>query len=274
MQTLEGLLSGVGGQAILVAAGFLLGVLFFVLIVNRGLHKRNQKILNDSKGQFVGLASHYLLTPITIIQTAVSRLQEADANLPHEERVKLYEAIQLGEQRLWIVAEQLVLASELDSNTLKLKTTVTEINDLVTGAIAAMDVFARKKGIAIRFQTSAVDELQTRIDARRMKQAIIAVLDNAIKFSNENGQIQVDLRYEQGLYSVQVTDQGIGMSGEVIAALGEKFYRGSGLYNFDYEGIGLGLYSANAIVHMHSGSITFSSEAGRGTVATIQFPNL
>ncbi len=274
MQTAGGFLIGVGGQAILVAAGFLLGVLFFVLVVGRVLKIRNQKILNDSKGQFVGLASHYLLTPITIIQTAVARLQESDSSILPEERMRLYDAIQLGEQRLWIVAEQLVLVSELDSNSLKLKIVVAEINELVTSAIASIDVFARKKGVKINFHTNNVEELQTRIDVRRMKQSIIALLDNAIKFSAEGGQIQVTLAYENSFYTIEIADQGVGMNSEVIAKLGEKFYRGSGLYNFDYEGIGLGLYSANAIIRMHQGTITFRSQPSRGTVVTIQFPNL
>ena len=253
--------------------GFLLSSLGYFVVLRPRILANFQKRLRDSKDQFVGLASHYLLTPITIIQTATTRLQEADTSLSFDERRRLYDAILMGQQRLWIIAEQLVLINEIDNNNLALRIQVHDLPDLIVSAIAAVDVFARTKKVTIEFEDRAKEIKQVRIDMRRMKQALIALLDNAIKFSMENTTIKVVLGFEDNIFSVEITDHGIGMQQEVIDHLSEKFYRGSSIYSFDYEGLGLGLHIAYAILRMHQGNITFQSQPKQGTVVIAEFPN-
>lgn len=261
-------------QALLIVVGFLVAILTFYGAVLPVVKRHFDHDLRASKDQFVGLASHYLLTPITIIQTAVNRLQEADSTMTMEDRHRLYNAIEMGQQRLWIIAEQLVLINEIDQNNLTLKLEAGDIFETVSGAIAAMDVFARNKGIHVRLQDGTNDIHQCRFDARRMKQALIALLDNAIKFSMENTAITVSLTLEKDLFVVTVEDEGIGMPEEVVTHLTEKFYRGSSIYSFDYEGLGLGLHIAYAISRLHQGVIEFQSRQKQGTIAYLKFPNL
>jgi signal transduction histidine kinase len=261
-------------QGQLVALGFLLASLAYFVLLRPRILANMQKRVRDTKDQFIGLASHYLLTPITIIQTATARLQEADTTLSLEERQKLYEAISLGEQRLWIIAEQLVLINEIDNSNLELRLEVHDLPDTISSAIAAIDVFARHKKLTIAFEDTTQEIKQARIDTRRVKQAIIAVLDNAIKFSMEGTTINVRLSLNEGIFTLEIEDEGIGMPADVIAHLSEKFYRGSSIYSFDYEGLGLGLHIAYAIVRMHKGNITFQSRMKRGTLVTIELPNL
>lgn len=258
----------------LVGVGIIVSAIFCWGVVLPRVRRQAEKRVRDSKDQFIGLASHYLLTPITIIQTAVSRLQEADTSLSFEDRKRLYEAIIMGQQRLWIIAEQLVLINEIDQNSLQLRIEATDLVDVVTGAIAAIDVFAKHKRVQIHFEDVTKEVKQSRLDARRIKQAIIAVLDNAIKFSVEETEIKVQIQAKDASIQIAIEDEGIGMSEEVIRHLSEKFYRGSGLYNFDYEGLGLGLHIAHAIVQAHQGEIQFSSRPKRGTRVLIEFPNL
>jgi len=259
-------------EIIFLVLGLLIASLFYFIFMRPLILGNFQKRLRDSKDQFVGLASHYLLTPITIIQTATSRLQEADTTLSLEERQRLYQAIILGQQRLWIIAEQLVLINEIDNNNLQLREDVHDVGDLVSNAVAAMDVFVRQKGLQIVFEDTTKDIKQARVDMRRMKQAIIALLDNAIKFSMEGNTIKVKLSSADGIFNIEIADQGIGMPAETLQHLSEKFYRGSSIYSFDYEGLGLGLHIAYAILRMHQGNITFQSQPKQGTVATVEFP--
>lgn len=261
-------------QGQLVVLGFLLASLGYFLFLRPLIIAGYEKRIRDSKDQFVGLASHYLLTPITIIQTATSRLQEADTSLGLEERKKLYDAIGMGQQRLWIIAEQLVLINEIDNNNLKLRIEVQDLSDTISSALAAIDVFARNKNIKIVFEDHTQEIKQARIDMRRMKQAVIATLDNAIKFSMEGTTITVRLTLQDKIFSIEVEDEGIGMPANVIEHLSDKFYRGSSIYSFDYEGLGLGLHIAYAIIRAHQGNITFQSRVKHGTVVTIEFPNL
>lgn len=247
--------------------------LLFLFVVLPIFRRRLGKEVMESKDQFVALASHYLLTPITIIQTALSRLQEADTQLSLEQRMKLYNAIGLGQQRLWIIAEQLVLINEIEQGGIQLREEVADLAEVVSSAVSAMDVFARAKSVELYVQNDAQQPVQTKIDARRVKQAIIAVLDNAIKFSVEGMSVWAEIAVEDNMLVVRVKDQGIGMPEEVMRHLTEKFYRGSSVYSFDYEGLGLGLHIAYAIVRMHGGLISFESKPKQGTIATIQFPN-
>lgn len=261
-------------QGVLVAAGFFLAVLLYFLVVRPIARHQEEKQVRQKKEQFIGLASHYLLTPITIIQTALSRLQEADTTLNTTQRMSLYEAIGLGQQRLWIIAEQLVLVSQIDTNDLKMKFDVGNFSDVVGNAISSVDIFARHKRVKITFSDNTKEVKEAKFDMRRIRQAIIALLDNAVKFSMEDTTIDVSLSVENGRFVLSISDQGIGMPQQVLNHLGERFYRGSDIYSFDYEGIGMGLNIAHAIIRLHEGNLAFTSREGRGTVATAQFPIL
>jgi signal transduction histidine kinase len=261
-------------QGGLVIGGFILAMLFYYLVLRKQIVKKMDAKVRERKDQFTGLASHYLLTPITIIQTAIAQLQEDHSSLTPERRTRLYDAIAMGEQRLWIIAEQLVLINQIDFNEMKLQMQVSDVPDTITAAIAAVDVFARVKKMTIRFDDTSKEVRQARCDARRLKQALIAILDNAIKFSMENTVVAVRLGYVDDHFVIEVEDQGIGMDSAVIQHLGEKFYRANDIYNFDYEGLGLGLHIADAIVRSHDGEIRFDSKQQRGTLVTITLPNL
>ena len=254
--------------------GFLVATFFYLNGVHPLARKSLEKKFRERKNEFIALASHYLITPITIIQTAVTRLQEKDATLTGEERAKLYDSILMGEQRLWMITEQLILVNEIDQNNLQVNIAVSNLSETVTSAIASLDVFARNKKIKIHFLDQIKDIQEARYDERRIKQAIVAIIDNAIKFSVEDSGIRVRLGLQSGIITIEVEDQGSGMPPEILKHLAEKFYRGSSLYTFDHEGAGLGLFIAQAILRQHQGLINFESQAKRGTRVTIHFPTL
>lgn len=263
--------SGLEGWQVLVI-GFGSAVLLCFIFGLPLVRRRYERKLHDSKKQFIGLASHYLLTPITIIQTAVTRLQEADTTLVLEERQKLYEAIARGQQRLWIIAEQIVLIQEIDNGSFELRRDVANVADIVSTAAAAMNVFLQHKEMEVTITNQTKEVQETRLDARRMKQALIAILDNAVKFSPDAAKIDIRIWQRGNMFTVEIEDHGIGMPDEVIRRLGEKFFRGSDIYNFDYEGLGLGLHIAYAILRAHQGVVSYRSKEGRGTVAVVEIP--
>ena len=268
----------IGGNELFLLDGVLIGILFAVLlyvwIIRPFQRRHDQKVLRQRKDQFIAISSHYLLSPISIIQSALSALEVDDTSLTLAKRQRLYNAIAQGNQRLLILAEQLFVVGEFDQNDLKLNMAVGDLVDTVSGAIAAVDAFSREKKIKMSFTNQLQDLIQAKFDARRLKQAIIAVLDNAIKFSPEGRVVQVVLSQNADIFSIAITDEGIGMSEEILAHLSDPFYRGNSLYNYDYEGMGLGLHIAQAILKLHEGIITFDSHPSRGTTATLQLPNL
>jgi signal transduction histidine kinase len=256
--------------------GFGIGLLFsalFYLAIVRGYDKKMvAKEMRRSKEQFISLCSHYLLSPITIIQTAVTSLQEAGPSMTEEKKDRLLDAIFRGQQRLWILAEQFLLVQQVQDNSFKLAIAVGNMTDVVNAAVIAVDSFARDKKVSI-YSTSSLQQMEEcRMDVRRFKTAMISLLDNAIKFSPEGGRVAVDLRAEGGMFIVTVSDQGTGMTKDVLSHLSEGFFRGTSVYSFDQEGIGIGIYLAQSIIRLHGGNILFNSGPGKGTLVTVQFP--
>jgi two-component system sensor histidine kinase VicK len=254
----------------LIGLGFLLAVLLYFFIVRPRQQHIRDEALDRSRDQFIGLASHYLITPITIIQTALAQLQEGDLRITPVERQRLYEIIRKGQQRLWIIAEQFVLISELEQGELRLKSDVNSIEEVVLNAVSSVDVFAREKKLTLLIENALGTVREERFDKRRVRQALIAMLDNAVKFSLEGGKVVVRMETTEDELIVTVYDEGIGMPEDVLRHVTEKFYRGSGIYNFNYEGLGLGLHIAYAIARLHGGVVEFESRQQHGTVARLR----
>lgn len=252
--------------------GLLLGFLIYRVALSSRLTRHLAQSYRRQQDEFVALASHYLLNPITVIQTALARLQEG--RVTDQERSGLYDAILRGEQRLWITAEQMLLVSQIDGNQISLKIGVGDLNDTLTGAITAVDAFARQRQVRVEFQdvTKSDQAVQVKFDQRRLKQAFIAVLDNAVKFSPEGATVKVLMSIQAGVCQVLVEDDGPGMPDEVVRRATQRFFRGTSPYNFDYEGMGLGLFIAKTIVGLHGGVITITSKPKRGTKVLIEFP--
>ena len=256
------------------AGGFVLGVVVGLTLLSYPLKRILSRKVEVREDQFVALTSHYLRTPLSVIQVASSELQEQDDQLTAKERTHLYEVIASGTQRLWIVSEQLTVVGEVDQGTLQLQYDVNDLSAVVSESMSFMDPFARPKALHFTLADNSGDIREMRFDRRRIKQALIALLDNAVKFSPDNGLIAVTIGREANIFYVRIEDQGTGMPGEIISHLTEKFYRGTKLYNFDYEGLGLGLHIAQAIVTLHGGSVSFQSKPKRGTIALLQLPML
>lgn len=258
--------------AIALVIGVLVGAILFYALVRKLWMNNADKKLRQREDQFTGLASHYMLTPISIIQMAINTLIEGDDQLSVTERRKMYDMVLKGQRRLWILAEQLILVGDIDQSTLKIANNIISLSAVAMKAVSSVDVFAREKGLKIRFVDELKDENSMRGDERRLEQAIVALLDNAIKFSVEKSEIVVAVSEQEGQLVLWVRDRGVGMPSEVIDHLSNKYFRGSKLYDFDYGGMGLGLYIARAIFSAHDGSISVESKPKKGTLFKVAFP--
>ncbi len=254
-------------------AGLALGLLFAYLVIRPIIVHRARRQMQKTKDEFIGLSSHYLLTPISIIQGALAKLQEQESTLKVEDRQKLYGNIEKGQQRLWILAEQFVLVSQIEQGALKLKLEAGSVSDAVQGALATMDIFAREKGVHLEFKDSTKTLQQARFDHRRFKQALLAIVDNAIKFSPQGATVKVTVIQEPHSFAIEVNDVGPGMSSDAVRTATQAFARGTSSYTFDHEGIGLGLYTANSIIREHGGELRFDTQNKGGTTITLRFPS-
>ena len=256
--------------------GFLAGALVVGLAVyfrtQRTIEDKASKKLSGKQEAFIAIASHYLLTPISIIQSAITRLNEKP-NLELPARQALYDIILSGEKRLYIIAEQMLLATKLVNGELALNLRVTQLHEPVINAIREIEAIARQKKVVLRPQVQQTPAIELQVDPKLVQVATVAILDNAVKFSQEGGQIDISVKRDGQWGVINVTDQGIGLNNEQQTHATEKFYRGTPPYSFDYQGMGLGLHVAFVIMEAHNGELIIESKGeNRGASVTLRWP--
>lgn len=127
--------------------------------------------------------------------------------------------------------------------------------------------FIEKK---IRISTNLNPEIIVMIDEDRMQQVLHNVLDNAIRYTNQNGDIMITLRQIDDYCELNIKDTGIGIETEHLENLGERFYRVDKARSRQHGGTGLGLAIVRQIVHIHDGQWRIESEKGHGTTVSIK----
>lgn len=224
----------------------------------KAIDKRAHDLLGGKQEAFIAIASHYLLTPISIIQSAITLLAEKP-DLEVNKRIEMYNTIISGEKRLYIIAEQMLLATKLINGQLDVNATVGQLHTPVVDAIAEIEPIAQQKKVGIKTDIQQNPAIECQFDQKQIKTAVVALLDNAVKFSHEGGLITVTVRRDGNNGYIAVSDNGIGLTPEQQAHATDKFYRGTPPYVFDYEGMGLGLHVAYVIMQAHGGDITIES---------------
>ena len=215
--------------------------------------------------QFISDISHQTKTPMTNIKMYTELLCEEVNNLQNNEddhmvnaavnRIKKY-ADEIGRQniRLEFLIDSLTKISRLESGTLEVVANRSDINELVKTGVAAVKPKADRKKIS--FITADAEEEPSMVASFDMKwtlEALINVLDNAVKYSPEGGKVEVKLSETEMYVSIHVIDEGQGISEEDATKVFGRFFRGSDVQQDD--GVGIGLYLAREILSKEDGYI-------------------
>lgn len=261
------------GFFITILISFLVGFLIGFLVLRSWAKKRSKKLLDEEKESFIAIASHYLLTPLSIIEGAVSTAQEHETTFTLEQRQDMHEKIKEGADRLLRIAEQMLLVVRLEQGELNLNKSIISLSEVVQSIIRHNDITAKRKKVMIKFISDPDNKYEGAYDLKTVTQAIESVIDNAIKFSEENSQVVILLAEQNQQYIIEIRDQGIGMTAEQMQLAKDKFYRGTPPYQYDYEGIGLGLHVTDVVMRAHGGQILiFSDGKNRGTIVQLILP--
>lgn len=216
--------------------------------------------------RFVADASHELRTPLTTIQGNLELLERAK-QVGEAERSEIVTHLRQEAARMGrLVADLLVLARADAGQGLKM--TPVEIDRLL------LDVFreARVMASGQKVSVTELDQLQVQGDPDRLKQLLLILVDNALKYTPSEGQVQLGLRSEPGAAVVSVSDTGIGIDAEDLPHVFERFYRADRARAREAGGTGLGLSIAHWIAERHGGSLSVESTPGRGSTFTVRLP--
>lgn len=228
------------------------------------------KKLDRLKSNFLSLISHKLRTPITAISLFMQNIQRGVYDPQDEffiQNVKLIndEAAYLGR----MVNDLLVFSQAMEGGK-ELNLEPCDVNLLLQEALQASQEAIRKPKITSLFHEADLPQLQ--LDRSKITFAFLQIVDNAFKFSNETGQVVIATRAEDGCVVVEVKDSGVGIPGEEIQRVVEKFYQVDPDNTGQVRGFGLGLFYAREFVHLHRGKLIIASEVDRGTTVTVRLP--
>lgn len=218
--------------------------------------------------EFTLHASHELKTPLTVLQGEMeSALQ--DPALPPSQRERCH--TQLVEiQRLAQIVEGLALLTKADAGHVVLARDPVRLEELVQDAFADARILAQPRNIEVTLE--ACEPVTLTGDRNRLRQLLLNLTDNAIKYSDTGGQVTLTLRRGVGQAELTITNTGPGIAPEVLPRAFDRFFRGDPSHNNDVDGCGLGLSIAQWIVASHGGEIRLTSEPGTLTTATVQLP--
>jgi two-component system, OmpR family, sensor kinase len=219
-----------------------------------------------SQQRFVADAAHELRAPLTAIQGNIDLLKSVEA-MPPEERAEALAYVEAEARRLSrIVSELLTLARADAGQTLDLRPV--ELDRIVLDALAEVRALAESHHLCL----DEIEPVMVLGNADRLKQLVLNLIDNSIKYTPPGGRVSVSLEARDDLVSFSVRDDGIGIPAEDVPHVFERFYRADPARSRDPGGTGLGLSIVAWIVEQHSGEIEVRSGAGRGTDVTVRLP--
>ncbi|HEU0265586.1 MAG TPA: response regulator [Geobacterales bacterium] len=245
--------------------------------VDRAIEKRglkdeiaNLRSLDRLKSNFLSLVSHKFRTPLTTISLFLQNLAGGIYDLEDPTFRRNLSLISDETHYLeQLVADLLLFTRAMESgDTLQL--TPTDLPGIIGAILAESQEVVRKPGIRTRLDLAPLAPLP--LDQSKITFALRQVLDNAYKFSLDQGGVAITLKEEGGQLLLTVADQGIGISRNNLLKVFEKFYQVDPANSGQVRGFGLGLFYARHFITLHGGNITLTSEVGAGTTVTITLP--
>lgn len=224
--------------------------------------------LEQVRSEFVSNVTHELKTPLTSIKGFIEILT-SDEELDYNTQKKFLDIIDIESDRLYFLIQDLLTLSEIE-NDKKVEYEYIDVSKILDEVTTIMKHHANKKNLDLN---SIIDKDFPKVIANehRIKQMLINLIDNAIKYTDK-GKVIVKCYYDSYYWYVSVKDTGIGISKEHMSRLFERFYRVDKGRSRKMGGTGLGLSIVKHIVLLHDGTIKVDSELGKGTEFIITFP--
>lgn len=227
------------------------------------------------KDEFIGIAAHELRTPLAVIKGFAQMLitQTARGNGPTlaEWQAEAIQDIDQATSRLVELTEDLLDVTRMQAGRLELNPEPTDLVALARRIIARFQVTTEKHTIALH---SPCEHIIVEADARRIEQVVSNLLNNAIKYSPEGGEIAVSLKEDEqaGSAILSVRDSGIGIPADQQGRIFSRFTRADNARDSNISGTGLGLYLSHELVERHNGRIWFESIEGQGSTFYVSLP--
>ncbi len=257
--------------------------------------KQKAEIANQSKSEFLANMSHELRTPLNSILGMSEALLEKLLGPINDSQISALQLIERSGKHLLELINDILDLSKIEAGQVELQQICTDVNHLCKSSLAFVQQQASKK--RIRLETEWMQDFPALIlDERRIRQVLINLLNNAVKFTLEGGTVtfkawlqatsdtlesetlplpvgnDIQEQTSQGYFCFSIADNGIGIAPEHLDKLFQPFVQVESALNRNYEGTGLGLSLVKRIVELHGGQVNVTSQLGAGSCFSVTLP--
>ena len=240
---------------------------------DRALSEANESLreMDVLKSEFVSVAAHQMRTPLSGIKWSLDMIAKEMVGPINVKQKRILLKSYESNERMIALVNNLLNTERIESGKTKLELANTNIKNIIDNVLYYIYPQATSRNITI--DVSYGEKLpKVDVDQEKMREVIQNILENAVKYSNEGGVINLSTYTENEFLVISIKDNGIGIPENFKRELFSKFSRGSNAVKIKTEGSGLGLFVANEIVKMHRGTITFESKEGSGTNFFVSIP--
>jgi signal transduction histidine kinase len=235
--------------------------------VFNGLLARLDDSFNRTR-EFTLHASHELKTPLTILcgETETALRDESLSAAERERAASLLDEL----RRLARIVDGLTLLAKADAGQITLTLEPVRLDELVRDNFADAQILAEPQGI--RVELAACEEITVRGDRHRLRQLLLNLADNAVKYNQPQGRVTMSLRRAGGTAEFTIANSGPGIPPELLPRVFDRFFRGDPAHSPAVDGCGLGLSIVQWIVSAHNGTIKIESALEKPTTVTVRLP--
>lgn len=243
----------------------------FILILMAGFWKIQQSIakeiqLSQRQNNFMLSVTHELKTPLTSIQLALQTLKKR--NLNPEVRENLIAKALNANQRLSSLIDNIINASRLESNDFTPRLEIFPLNTFLQSKTEELTIIYEQASITLLCEVDIINA-----DAYMLETIFNNLLENAIKYSDENPKIEISVKNKGRMTEITIADEGAGISAQEKLQIFKKFYRVGNEISRSQKGSGLGLFITSEFVQLHKGRIKCENNNPKGTKFIIELPH-
>jgi len=228
------------------------------------------KQVDQIRREFVANVSHELRTPLSILRGYIEVLLD-EPETPREELARILSIMERHSKRLQRLVHDLLSLAQLESSGATLEVSAVRVDELFNNLIRDWKEKLAAKNLKVIVDLTP-EALTLHADGTRLEEALYNLLDNAVKFSFENGEIYLQATRLGSDMVLSVSDNGLGIGKEHLSRIFERFYRADKARSRELGGTGLGLAIVKHIAQLHSGRVEAESELGNGTTIRVILP--
>lgn len=236
------------------------------------LQRANDKLvaLDQTKDDFISMASHQLRTPLTSVKGYISMVLEGDAGEVNKDQKELLSQAFVSSQRMVYLISDLLNVSRLRTGKFVIDPSPINLADVIESEVAQLKETAAARGLKLIYNKPK-DFPTLMLDETKIRQVLTNYMDNAIYYTPNNGKIEINLKDGRQSIEMTVTDSGIGVPKHEQHNLFTKFFRAGNAKKARPDGTGLGLFMAKKVIIAQGGAIIFRSTEGKGSTFGFTF---